>query len=654
MMRQAIARSVVFAWMVSGCAGAHRPASGGPADSGTLNSYAPEAAPSEESVRLDGVPTDDRAEIASTDGRSAEPSAEPSAEDEEATARDFGGLEADGDTKADRAPAVPPAPPRAKKTETESRTAGKVAGGRDDEGSSPSEGSGSASVVAPSIKAGRHDDNKQYNRFLSFLGENQHLVVHPVDVSERLVIRLVDENEKSLPNCKVEVQTTSGKVLSHSVTYADGRTQFFPAASSEAHAKDFVVRATCGSQTRSGQLSRSGKREVALHFPFARKVPKPLPVDIAVVLDTTGSMGSQIARLKKTLEAIHFQLSNLPTKPDVRFGLVAYRDRGDDYVTQVTQFTKNVDDFQRVLNKLDADGGGDTPEDLQEALDDAMHKLDWRSDALRLGFTVSDAIPHTDYDQKFNYRDAMQEALGRGIKWATVGAGGLGRDGEVIFRQIAQYTMGEYVFITQGSAGNSEGGVGEASHHVGSNYTTENLDQAMVRIVKREISYMTDVPRDFDDTIVATSNDKKIPRDKVMAPAVAEVLRQLADYSAIQLKPGTPVAVVPVGTEKGHEDVGEYITEQMIFAASRNRAFKVLERDMSKIGQELKLQISDLFDAENTVGVGKMVGAELLIVAKLQVHEKGATLFAKMVRVETGEILSVAKVDMNTNVLKSS
>ena len=113
--------------------------------------------------------------------------------------------------------------------------------------------------------------------------------------------------------------------------------------------------------------------------------------------------------------------------------------------------------------------------------------------------------------------------------------------------------------------------------------------------------------------------------------------------------------MLPVDSEgKGNRSVAEYITEQMIFAAARNPSFKVLERDMTKVGQELKLQISELFDVEKAVQVGKFIGAEMLIVAQLKVHEKGATLFAKMVRVETGEILSVAKVDMNTNVLKSS
>lgn len=512
-----------------------------------------------------------------------------------------------------------------------------------------------APIAAPAMRAGRHDDNKQYNRFLSFLAENSHMVVYPIDVSERLTIRTLDEAGKSLHNCRVEVKNLSGKLLSATTTFADGSTQFFPSAVAGRGDEDFTVRARCGRQSRNGQLSRLGRRDNELRFTFNRSVPENVPVDIAIVLDTTGSMQSQIDRLKKTLKAIHFQLTNLPARPDIRFALVAYRDQGDDYVTKPYQFTTDVRAFQRILDSLDADGGGDTPEDLQAALEGAMKKLEWRDSAVRVGFIVADAIPHTDYGQAYNYRSAMRESLERGIKWVAVGAGGLPREGEVIFRQIAQYTMGEYVFITESGAGDHEGGIpGEASHHVGSNYTTENLDQAIIRIVRREISYLTDAPKDFDDTIVATAKPG-VPRDTVLAPAVAEVLRQLVDYSAIRLDEGTAVAVVPTTvTADGYADVAGYITDQMVLSASRSPALKVVERDLQAISKELELQLSDIVDVEKAVPLGKMIGAELLIVSKLTVTDDGASLFAKLVRVETGEVLSVAKVDMSTTVVNAS
>ncbi|MBI5509705.1 MAG: VWA domain-containing protein [Deltaproteobacteria bacterium] len=510
-----------------------------------------------------------------------------------------------------------------------------------------------APIAAPAMRAGRHDDNRQYNRFLQFLADNDDAQVYPVNISERLVIRTVDKDGRSLPSCAVEVKDAGGKTVATAVTYADGKTQLFPADVSDPAVKDYAIRATCGKETKNGQLPRFGKRETELRFSAARVVSKPVPVDIAIVLDTTGSMQSQIDRLKSTLKAIHFQLTQLPMQPDIRFALVAYRDRGDDYVTKVQDFTADVGRFQSVLAGLEADGGGDTPEDLQKALDDGMHKLSWRDAAVRVGFMISDAPPHTDYGQEYNYREAMREALRRGIKWVAVGAGGLDRQGEVIFRQVAQFTFGEYVFITEGGGGDAEGGVGEASHHVGSNYSTENLDQAIVRIVRRELSYLTDAPKDFDDTIVATAA-AGVAKEQVLVPAVNEVLRQLVDYSAIKLADGTPVAIVPTAADKGPKDVAEYLGDQMTLAASRSSAFKVVERDLGAVAQEMKLQLSELFDVKDSVPIGKLVGAEVMIVSKLAVRPDGASLFAKLLRVETGEVLSVANVEFAATVLSGS
>lgn len=503
-------------------------------------------------------------------------------------------------------------------------------------------------VEAPAIKAGRHDDNKQYNRFLKFLADNRPQVVYPQDISERIVLRTLDKNGDSLYNCRVNVLTLEGQLLSRTTTFADGRTMFFPRAvpNSAAH-KDYTIDATCGRQRRKGQLQRHGKRHVDIGFASVRQLPARVPVDIAIVIDTTGSMSDQIERLKKTLRAIHFQLSQTTSRPDLRFALVAYRDTGDDYRTRVTPFTSHLDQFQTALNLLDADGGGDTPEDLQEALRVAMTELKWRAGALRLGFAISDAIPHTDYGQAYTYRSAMIDGLARAIKWSMVGAGGLGRDGEVIFRQVSQFTMGEYVFVTQGGGGDHEGSHAEASHHVGSNYKTENLDQAIVRIVRRELSYLTRTPRDFDDTIVATGTPDT-PRSLLLAPAVKEILRQLVDYSALAIAPRTPLAVFPVATPASYKAVGEYLSEQFILDASRHKSFKVVERDITALDQEFKLQFSDMFDVEETVPIGKLTGAQILLVAKLSVAPGGKDIeiFAKLVRVETGEMLAVAKASL--------
>src|SRR5205085_1167984 len=156
--------------------------------------------------------------------------------------------------------------------------------------------------------------------------------------------------------------------------------------------------------------------------------------------------------------------------PDLRLGMVLYRDRDDDYLTKVVPLTRDLRSFHAELLKVEAGGGGDEPEDVQSALEDAMTKIDWRKSGVRIAFLIGDASPHLDYGQKYTYVSAMLDAAKRGIKIATIGASGLPIDGEITWRQIAQYTMSPFVFLTRGERGNSEGTPTSVSHHVGSNW----------------------------------------------------------------------------------------------------------------------------------------------------------------------------------------
>ena len=80
----------------------------------------------------------------------------------------------------------------------------------------------------------------------------------------------------------------------------------------------------------------------------------------------------------------------------------------------------------------------------------------------------------------------------------------------------------------------------------------------------------------------------------------------------------------------------------------------MVERDLKAVAQEMKLQLSDLFDVKDSQPIGKLIGAEVLIVSKLTVRKNGASLFAKLVRVDTGEVLSVANVEFGETVISGS
>jgi hypothetical protein len=187
------------------------------------------------------------------------------------------------------------------------------------------------------------------------------------------------------------------------------------------------------------------------------------------------------------MRAVAQQISQLPGQPDICYGLVAYRDRGDAFLTRSHDFTDDLGAFQQVLARVQAGGGGDMPEALNEALHETVHALSWRADAARLVVLVADAPPHLDYGGPQYDRD-MHAALAKGIKLFTVGASGLDPVGEYIYRQMAQYTAGRFVFLTYKDAANPGSGPGTQTPHDVGQYSVQTLDRLIVRLVGDEMA----------------------------------------------------------------------------------------------------------------------------------------------------------------------
>ena len=179
--------------------------------------------------------------------------------------------------------------------------------------------------------------------------------------------------------------------------------------------------------------------------------PKEKPrMEIAFVIDTTTSMGGMIAAAKQKIWAIANRLKSAEPTPEIRFALVAYRDRGDSYVTQVHALNDDLDDIYQKLLGLDAGGGGDTPESVNEGLHRAVQDLPWSDDprVLRVIFLVGDAPPHLDYGDDVPYDVSCRAARQRGILVNTLQCGAM-TGTEPVWREIAKLTGGSYAAILQ-------------------------------------------------------------------------------------------------------------------------------------------------------------------------------------------------------------
>ena len=173
-------------------------------------------------------------------------------------------------------------------------------------------------------------------------------------------------------------------------------------------------------------------------------------VEVAFVLDTTGSMGALIEGAKRKIWSIATAIVDSNPDADIRMGLIAYRDIGDDYVTQKVDLTTDIQDLYARLLELKARGGGDWPESVNEALDVAVNKLQWTSgsDARRIVFLVGDAPPHMDYAQDTKYPVTLKVARQKDIIVNAVLAGNA-RDTERVWRDIAQNGDGRFIPIPQ-------------------------------------------------------------------------------------------------------------------------------------------------------------------------------------------------------------
>ncbi|EGP09047.1 hypothetical protein CSIRO_1209 [Bradyrhizobiaceae bacterium SG-6C] len=200
----------------------------------------------------------------------------------------------------------------------------------------------------------------------------------------------------------------------------------------------------------------SGSRALALAIlalpvtaALSQAVAKPT-VEVAFVLDTTGSMGGLLEGAKRKIWSIATSVVDTNPDADIRIGLVAYRDIGDEYVTRTFDLTTDIQDIYANLLDLKARGGGDWPESVNEALDIAVNKLQWSKgdDVRRIVFLVGDAPPHMDYAQDTKYPKTLAVAKQRDIVVNAVLAGSA-RDTARIWQDIAQLGDGRFIPIPQ-------------------------------------------------------------------------------------------------------------------------------------------------------------------------------------------------------------
>lgn len=329
------------------------------------------------------------------------------------------------------------------------------------------------------VTAGDIDDTRNLAAFLSYLKRKGQPVS---DFSRPVLVHLSGPDGKPAPGVYYSLRKPGATEPFHTgFSGVDGHITAFPKALGAGQPRQVELRIFADRQR--GTTVQNLKTGLTRHkIVLARDATwKPAFLDLVFVVDTTGSMGDELAWLTREMRAIVNVARRAAPGVDIRYGLVAYRDHGDAYVVRNLGFIGSARVMQGWLGRQRADGGGDYPEAAAAALSSAL-TLNWRrGKGERILIHIADAPPHSR--DAARYLGAVREAARRDIQIYGLGASGVGDEAEMLMRQAAAMTSGRYLFLTDDSGV----GLAHAEPDIAC-YRVTQLKTLLINVLKSELS----------------------------------------------------------------------------------------------------------------------------------------------------------------------
>ena len=327
------------------------------------------------------------------------------------------------------------------------------------------------------LTAAEWNDNSNWPFFSNLVSAGTiSFPVFGIDPRNRIQVTVTDEAGAVLPAEAVVLWNAEGEKLWSAVTDKAGVAYLF---FSQEETPDHVTAAGAEQPVyvsvpdESGQGTASTQRLQEITVVGSAQAARPANLQVMFIVDTTGSMGDELAYLQKDFSAIAEKVGNA----GVSYSVCFYRDEGDDYVTKCSGFTSDISAVQALINAEYAEGGGDIPEAVAQVLTECLtERSDWDESCAKLAFLIFDAPPHSGTDAVLDR--AVRAAAARGIHVVPVVASNAERETELFGRALAICTNGTYIFLTDDS------GVGDSHLEpiVGS-YTVEKLHDIIVRLI---------------------------------------------------------------------------------------------------------------------------------------------------------------------------
>ena len=353
------------------------------------------------------------------------------------------------------------------------------------EGAAPSSSSKVNPNLAGKLTAGEINDFQKWKMWEDIVDSElkAYREIWRMNPNGRYTVSVQSDKNAPIIDCSLELVAKNGDVIWSTKTDNTGKGELWNQFDNEvAQQKVDFIRVKYDGRTQKIEHPKMIDSGVNT-FKLQTACDIPEVMDVLFTVDATGSMGEEISYLQAELVDVINKVKSKHKDIQMRLGSVFYRDHGDTYLTRKSAFNSDVNVTNDFIAQQYADGGGDGPEAVDDALAESIDNLSWSTRArARLMFLVLDAPPHADktFIDKMNHY--VKRAAEKGIRIIPLVACGGGYDQdkslEYLMRCCALGTNGTYAFLTDHS------GIGGAHTAPSTDkYEVETLNALLLRII---------------------------------------------------------------------------------------------------------------------------------------------------------------------------
>ncbi len=303
-------------------------------------------------------------------------------------------------------------------------------------------------IQAGKLTAGEVNDFAKWNLWHNVLTQSHKAYTDQwqLRAAERYMLQVVGRDAFPIANRAVSLLDAAGNTIYQARTDNTGRAELWNGLTSAPVSG--TLRLAVDGQAIVARPFSQGENVIRLN----EGCEASTSADVFFIVDATGSMGDELHYLQAEMQDVISRSQSAVDGLHIRTGALVYRDHGDAYLTRISCLSDDHTVTQAFLNQQVADGGGDFPEAIPEALMATINAAGWSDEArARIAFLVLDAPCHNDSATIALLHEQILQAAAYGIRIVPVVCSGLDEAGELLMRSIALATNGTSFFLTDDS-----------------------------------------------------------------------------------------------------------------------------------------------------------------------------------------------------------